>query len=183
MRHKTKRTAFGFASASALGSVASTVMLFVTLAGAGPARAADFEKGTTNLSVSVGFGSAAGKSYYSIGAGIGYWLVNGLGAGLSAETRQGLEPDLTKITPWLEYSFGVSPGVRPYVGAFYRYTSVSGFDDYETWGYRGGLYVRTARNAWAYAGLVREEPIGCNGQPPTVSCSDTYSEVGIVFSF
>ncbi len=183
MRHERKQTAFGCAPASALGSVAGAVMAVVLLACPGPAHAADFERGTTNLSVSLGFGSAGGESYYSIGAGIGYWLVNGLGAGLSAETRQGLEPDLTKITPWLEYSFGVSPSVRPYVGAFYRHTSVSGFDDYQTRGYRGGLYLRSGRNVWAYAGLVQEELIDCNGQPATVSCSDTYSEVGVVFSF
>lgn len=183
MRHATKQTTSGLASARALGSLAGAVMALVMLACPGPARAADFEKGTTNLSVSVGFGSAAGESYYSIGAGIGYWLVNGLGAGISAETRRGLEPDLTKITPWLEYSFGLSPGIRPYVGAFYRHTAVSGFDDYETWGYRGGFYFRAGRNAWAYAGLVQEELIDCNGQPVTVSCSDTYSEIGVVFSF
>lgn len=173
----------GFASARRLGSLAGALMACVVLAWPGPAPAADFEKGTTNLSVSVGFGSAAGESYYSVGAGIGYWLVNGLGAGVSAETRQGLEPNLTKITPWLEYSFGLSPTVRPYVGAFYRHASVSGYDDYETWGYRGGLYFRAARNVWAYAGLVQEELIDCNGQPATVSCADTYSEAGVVFSF
>jgi hypothetical protein len=158
-------------------------MLLATLAWPDTARAVDFEKGTTNVLLSVGFGSAAGDSYYSIGAGIGYYLFNGFAAGISAESRQGLEPDLTKVTPWLEYAFGLSPTVRPYVGAFYRHTSVSGYDDYETWGYRGGLYVRAGRNVWGYAGLVQEELIDCNGLPATVSCSDTYSEVGVVFSF
>jgi hypothetical protein len=183
MRHETKQPAFGFASTHALGSVASAVMLLATLAWPDTARAVDFEKGTTNVLLSVGFGSAAGDSYYSIGAGIGYYLFNGFAAGISAESRQGLEPDLTKVTPWLEYAFGLSSTVRPYVGAFYRHTSVSGYDDYETWGYRGGLYVRAGRNVWGYAGLVQEELIDCNGLPATVSCSDTYSEVGVVFSF
>lgn len=183
MRHKAKQPGFGSPSNHALGSLAGAVMLLATLAWPAPAGAVDFEKGTTNLSLSVGFGSAAGESYYSIGAGIGYYLFNGLGAGVSAETRQGLEPDLTKVTPWLEYSFGLSPTVRPYVGAFYRRTSVSGYDDYNTWGYRGGLYVRAGRNVWGYAGGVHEELMDCDNRPATVSCSDTYSEVGVVFSF
>lgn len=184
MRAQTRRLLFAYAPRRAHGSRAGAVMLLVaTLAWSVPARAADFEQGTTRLSVSLGFGSAAGESYYAIGAGIGYYLINGLGAGVSAETRRGLEPDLTKITPWLEYSFAVSPTVRAYAGAFYRHTAVSGYDNYETWGYRGGLYFRTGRNVWAYAGLVHEQLIDCDGRPATVSCSDTYRELGAVFSF
>jgi hypothetical protein len=183
MRNATKQTACDFPSIHTLRSRAGAIMLLAALAWPGAARAVDFEKGTTNVLLTVGFGSAAGESYYSIGAGLGYYLINGLGAGVSAEARQGLDPDLTKVTPWVEYSFGVSPAARPYLGAFYRRTYVSGYDDFDTWGYRGGLYVRAGRGVWGYAGLVQEELIDCKGLPSSVSCSDTYSELGVVFSF
>ncbi len=183
MQRETKHPLFVPPLSRALGWLAGAFLVAAAVAWPGAARAADFEKGTTNLSVSLGFGSADGDDYYSIGAGIGYYLFNGFAAGVSAETRQGLEPDLTKLTPWLEYAFALSATLRPYVGAFYRRTSVSGYDDYDTWGYRGGLYLRAGRNVWGYAGAVHEELMDCGDRPVSVSCSDTYSEVGIVFSF
>jgi len=109
------------------------------------------------------------------------WL-DGLSVGLNLEAWRNADPTLTKLTPSIQYVFYKVPAIKPYVGAFYRRTYISGLDDLNSYGARAGAYFQLGRNAFLGVGGVYETYSDCR-ESVYRSCSETYPEVSLTFAF
>jgi hypothetical protein len=161
-------------------SLLLTGLLAVTAASAEDGEA--FFKGQKQFTVLGGTGYAFDESYFVLGAGISYYLVNGLNVGLQLESWMGADPSILKITASSQYVFYQTARVKPYVGAFYRYTDVADRSSLDSVGGRAGLYMQVGRNGYAGFGGVYESYLDCN---PRIygSCDEVYPEVSFLFSF
>ena len=150
-----------------------------------PARAEPdpYLAGRLGVSLTLGTGQVASETYYTVGAGLNYFLLNGLWFGATVETRQGLEPTLYKASPEIGYVLPWGDAVRPYVGAFYRRIWVENYSDYDTLGARAGVQIRMTRNVYWRIGGVYESLRNCDNAQPGLSCSDQYGEFGLYFGF
>ena len=116
-----------------------------------------FKKGKVRVGFYGGAGSTLSQTYFIIGAGVGYYLMNGLEAGVDLEGWVLQSPSFWKVTPQVRYVLWQLNPIRPYVGAFWRNTFVSGdFEDYTSWGGRGGIAYRKGGNYLAL-GVVYEK--------------------------
>ena len=154
----------------------------ISLAQAQTAAADVFSKGRLHGIVTAGSGAAFNETYLVLGAGVSYFLLDGLSVGLNLETWRGADPTLTKLTPSVQYVFYQVRKVKPYVGAFYRRTYISGLDDINSYGARAGAYFQLGRNAYLGAGAVYESYSDCR-ESVYRSCSDTYPEFSLTFAF
>jgi len=141
-----------------------------------------FFKGQKQFTVMGGTGYAFDESYFVIGAGFGYYLVNGLNVGLQLESWTGADPSILKITASSQYVFYQTSRVKPYIGAFYRYTDVENRPSLDSIGGRAGLYMEVGRNGYAGFGGVYESYLDCN---PRIygSCDEVYPEISFLISF
>ena len=144
--------------------------------------AGGFSKGKTHLVGTVGTGYAFDESYLVLGLGVSYYLFDGFNVGLHYEAWTGSDPKLTKITPSVQYVFYQVQTVKPYVGAFYRRTSIDGRPDLDSVGGRAGAYLQMGRNAYLGLGAVYESYIDCNAGTYR-KCDSTYGEVSLTFAF
>lgn len=144
--------------------------------------AGSFSRGRTHFVLTAGSGSAFDESYLVIGVGATYYLLDGLGAGLHLESWTGGDPDMTKLTASLQYVFHPMQAVRPYVGGFFRRTSIDGLADLDSVGARGGAYLGAGRNAYLGVGVVYESYLDCT-KSVYRSCDSTYGEVSLTFAF
>ncbi len=141
-----------------------------------------FSSGTTRLSVIVGNGYAFDNSYVLIGVGAAYFIANGLDLGLDFEYWTGSNPGITKVSPRLDYVFNTRSALRPYAGVFYRRTMIEGLNDLNSIGGRAGLYLMSGKGVYVGADVVYESYLSCDSATYS-SCSDTYPEVTVAFSF
>ena len=141
-----------------------------------------FSKGRLHGIVTAGSGSAFNETYLVLGAGVSYFVLDGLSVGLSLEAWRNADPSLTKLTPSIQYVFYQVPAIKPYLGAFYRRTYISGLDDLNSYGARAGAYFQLGRNAFLGVGGVYETYSDCR-ESTYRSCSDTYPEVSLTFAF
>ncbi len=72
--------------------------------------------------------------------------------------------------------------LRPYAGVFYRRTMIEGLDDLDSTGGRAGLYFMSGKNVYIGVGVVYESYLSCDSATYS-SCSDTYPEITVAFSF
>jgi len=154
----------------------SFVILFSGSALAGP-----FEKGSSNLLVSGGSGSAFDDSYFILGVGYGYYLLDGVQLGLDLEAWLGGDPSIYQLTPQVQYVFHQVPKVQPYIGAFYSRSYVDGFDDLDAFGYRAGLYFAIGGNSRIGIGGARREYQDCKETVYT-DCESSYTELTFLFT-
>ncbi|HKB59874.1 MAG TPA: hypothetical protein VKC56_07475 [Gallionellaceae bacterium] len=153
---------------------------------AAPAQAAGvaglFGQGRVNGSIMVGSGSAFNYNYTIIGAGVNYYVIDGLSLGLAYESWSGPGPHISKITPSVQYVFYQLGRVKPYVGAFYRRTQVTGQPDFNSAGARAGAYISASRHAAFGLGIVEERFLSCQ-RTLNNSCSQSYVEASMLFGF
>ena len=151
-----------------------------------PAAAADvagvFGRGNTHFVVTGGTGYAFDQTYFVLGLGASYYMLDGLNAGLFVESWTGSDPHLYKVTPSVQYVFYQVPTVKPYIGAFYRRTYVQNLPDISSVGGRAGLYIQAGRSAYLGFGGVYESYVDCN-KAVYSSCSDTYPEISFTVAF
>jgi hypothetical protein len=150
-----------------------------------PAVAADgdpFAGGTKRASVVVGNGYAFDENYIIVGVGFGYFLANGLELGLDAEFWTSGDPGITKLSPAVRYVVPTKGAVKPYVGAFYRWTMIDNYDDLNSTGGRAGIYVLSGRGSYFGAGMVYEKYLSCD-ETVYRSCSETYPEIIFAIAF
>jgi hypothetical protein len=171
-----------------MSALARALLTLAVLSGALPAPAhaqqlaGVFSQGRTHFYLSGGAGSSFGQSYVVIGAGLEYYLLNGLGAGLAFESWSGADPGFTTITPSVRYVFYDVRSVKPYVGAFYRRTDFGNGQSLDSAGARAGVFVQTGGKAYMGFGVTYESYLDC--QPAVYdTCSSTYPELsfGVVF--
>lgn len=141
-----------------------------------------FGQGRTQFSLMAGNGYAFNDNYFVIGASVSYYVVDGLGVGLSLENWSGGGPGITKYSPFAQYVFYQASAVQPYVGGFYRHTVVAGLPGINSVGGRAGIYIASGSNASVGLGLVHESYLDCQA---TIyrACSETYPEISIAFGF
>ena len=145
------------------------------------AHATPFEKGDLGVSLVVGSGQAFNDNYTIVGAGIGYYVLDGLRLGISGQTWLGGDVSINKYSPQIQYVMARNEKLKPYIGAFYRKTSIEGFDDLDSAGGRAGVYLSGRGNYYISVGMVHESYLSCD-ETIYVSCSDTYPELTITFS-
>jgi len=142
-----------------------------------------FSKGKTHFGIFGGSGSAFNESYTVLGGSIRYFFFDGLSLGLAVESWFGGNPDITKVTPSIQYVFYQPSAVKPYVGAFYRRSYIENFEDLESSGARAGVFIASGSNAFIGIGVVYESYISCD-EAIYISCDDdTYPEISFSFSF
>ena len=165
-----------------MNTIRKSYKLFVLLLcmNASSGMAGPFQQGSQNVSIVAGAGSAYGDDYIILGAGYGYYLIDGLELGIDAQFWLNGDPSITKLSPQIKYVFTQPKTVKPYVGAFYRRTFTDGLEDLDSIGYRAGLYFMGQGNFFFGAGVVYEDYQDCS-ETIFTDCSDTYPE--ILFSF
>ncbi len=146
------------------------------------ASAGVFSKGNVHGSVIAGYGSAFNEDYAVFGLGVNYYVIDGLALGGNFETWRGGDPTLTKLTLSTQYVVYQMGSIKPYVGAFYRRTYITGLDDLNSYGGRAGVYLQMGRNAYLGLGGVYEAYQDCT-ESRYHSCSNTYPEVSLTFAF
>lgn len=160
-----------------------TVLLVLS---AFPLRAAGegvmFGQGRTHFSLVAGNGYAFDNNYFVIGASASYYVLDGLGVGLSFENWSGGDPGITKYAPFAQYVFYQASSVQPYVGGFYRHTAIAGLPGINSAGGRAGIYIASGTNAYVSAGFVHESYLDCQ-ETVYRSCSVTYPDVTLTFGF
>jgi hypothetical protein len=142
-----------------------------------------FSKGRRRVSGTVGVGSNFGQTYGMLGIGVGYFISNGLQAGLDFEGWFFNEPTTYKLSPRIDYVGWRSPRIKPYAGAFWRKSWISGdYDDLNSLGGRAGAFYKGMGAGMAGAGVVYERYTDCNDQIYH-SCDVYYPEFFVAMSF
>ena len=141
-----------------------------------------FGQGRTQFSLMAGSASAFNNNYMLIGASASYYVLDGLGVGLSLENWSGADPAITKVSPFAQYVFSLGGSVQPYVGGFYRHTTIAGLPGLNSVGGRAGIYITSSPNSSIGIGLVQESYLDCN-ETTYRSCSSTYPDISITFGF
>jgi len=138
-----------------------------------------FSKGRRRVSGTVGWGSSFGSDYLLVGLGVGYFVANGLTAGLDFEGWFLGDPTMYKVSPRLDYVVWRSPRMKPYFGGFYRYNFITDFDDQSSLGGRAGVFYKGTRGGMAGAGAVYEKFLDCEFG----ACDTIYPEIFVTLSF
>jgi hypothetical protein len=146
-----------------------------------PAQASPFDQGSLGVTVLVGSGQAFNENYTIVGAGIGYYVIDGLRLGLDAETWLGGSIDINKVSPQVQYVYTGAQEMKPYAGAFFRRASIEGLDNLDSAGARAGVYLSSRGGFYISIGVVREEYLDCD-ETVYISCSDTYPEITLTIS-
>lgn len=141
-----------------------------------------FGRGRTRLSVYGGAAGAFNQTYAMLGLGAGYFIANGLEAGVDGEAWFGNSPKIYKVTPQIRYVLYQAAGVKPYVGGFYRRTIYEGLDDLNSYGGRVGVFSPLGGRGYAGVGLVYEKLVNCDTKTYS-SCDSTYPEVSFSVGF
>jgi hypothetical protein len=142
-----------------------------------------YGQGRTQFSLVGGNGYAYNNNYLFIGISASYYVLDGLGVGLSFEKWSNGDPGITKYAPFVQYVFyQMSSAIQPYVGAFYRHTIVDGQPAINSFGERAGVNIISGPNAYISFGFVQEAYLNCD-EAVYVSCRETYPELGITFGF
>lgn len=149
-----------------------------------PRRSAGpFARGSVRLSAVIGTGSSYNDTYLILGAGAGYYLLDGLEFGLDYEAWFLAEPVMHRLSPGLRYVLHMVPVIKPYVGGFYRHTFIgSDIEDWNSLGVRGGIYYAPPNGrVYVGGGAVYEHLLNCNDT--LFDCDDVYPEIFIGVSF
>ena len=131
-----------------------------------------FDRGSVRTSVVLGWGEAYSENYFILGLGAGYFVANGLELGVDVEGWLGADPSIYKFTPQVRYVFQNEGAVRPYLGAFYRRTSVSSYPDLDSAGGRLGIYTFASPRTYFGIGAVVEY---------LLSSEDVYSNDYVIY--
>ena len=141
-----------------------------------------FEQGSAQFSLLAGSGYAFNKSYLVVGGGVGYYVADRVGVGLSYEHWSGSSPSINKISPSVQYVFPRLYSVQPYVGGFYRHSAISGLPSINSVGARAGVYFGAGPRSVIGAGLAYESYRNCQAAIYN-SCSEAYPEISFIFGF
>jgi hypothetical protein len=171
--------------AMALRILLVLVLLVLTVPGKAPAgaEAFPFNKGRSRFSLQVSSTSAFDRNYTAVGLGGGYYVKDGLEAGLDGDAWFGSNaPNIYRLSPGLRYVL-YSPGrFKPYTGIFYRRTFIEGSDDRNEAGGRAGITFINGPRTSLSVGLVYDVRINCD-RTVYSSCSDVYSELSFAVLF
>jgi hypothetical protein len=139
-----------------------------------------YDEGRIRVSLNGGSAGTTNNRYFVIGAGLGYFVLDGLEVGVAVESWLGGDPTITKLSPQARYIFHMIPYVNPYFGGFYRHWFIAGgHDDVDTLGGRMGLAIVTGPHMFAGGGVVHEVIVSACAD----NCSETYPEFFVSLAF
>jgi hypothetical protein len=141
-----------------------------------------YGQGAKRVSVIAGAGRSFDEDYLILGVGFGYYVIDGLEFGLNWQSWLGGDPNINQLTPEITYVFRNRSNFDPYLGALYRRTFISGFDDLSAWGGRAGVNISTGMGSWIGIGAVFLQYLDCSDSIYS-ECSATYPEFSFAFSF
>lgn len=141
-----------------------------------------FGQGRMRLSVSGGYGELNNNGYGVLGVGVGYYLLNGLEAGLDGEAWLGSKPHIYTASPEVRYVIQGMGQFLPYVGGFYKRSFYDTLAPLDSAGGRAGLITILSPRTYVSFGLVFEKFFQCDSNLYG-SCSQTYPEIGFAFSY
>ena len=141
-----------------------------------------FGKGRLRGSVVAGSGRTLDNNYIIIGLGAAYYMVDGLELGLDGEAWLGADPGIYKLSPQAKYVLPIRSKIRPYLGAFYSHVFIEDYDDLDTVGGRGGVYLLQNKQWFFGVGVVYESYLDCD-EALYNSCDDVYPEFTFAISF
>ncbi|MBD3800178.1 MAG: hypothetical protein IE886_01770 [Campylobacterales bacterium] len=109
-------------------------------------QAGGFDRGSKSVAVTVGSGTGFDNTYTIVGISANYFAMKGLAVGAGYRGWFGGRPAMNEVDLPATYFLPLSATFRPYAGAFYRHTFISGdYDDYETLGARAGIAYAEGR--------------------------------------
>lgn len=166
-------------------------MAALLVASASPARAdggldepggeTPFDRGRVAFMLGIGEQSAFGYNYLSLGAGVGYFVLDGLELGAFALHEFGGGPSLSEVSPSLRYVAQPLVGrwpVIPYAAVFYNHWFIgNGLSDTDAIGARGGLIHMRGRLIVGL-GIAYEHTVST-----CTDCNFVYPDVTFGFSF
>lgn len=143
-----------------------------------------FAQGRLRISVLLGGGTNFNDDYLVLGAGVGYFLLDGLEASVGGTAWLLGDPFIATVTPGLTYVFYQVPKVHPYLGAFYRHYFIGGeFDDLDSYGGRSGIYWMLGEHGYLGGGVVYERLFDCRSGDVWSDCDQWYPEFTFAFVF
>ena len=142
-----------------------------------------FGRGSVRLTLLLGTGSTVTDTYFILGGGLGYFVLDGLEVGLDYEAWLFGTPVMQRLSPEIRYVFHMVPVVKPYVGFFYRHTFIKKYDDFDYLGGRVGVYVAPEQSRLYFGGgAVYEHMLSCTSDA-FIDCDQWYPEVTIGVMF
>lgn len=130
-----------------------------------------FVSGSKSIGITVGSGSVSYsggsiigtkvENYYIVGVNADYFVADDLSMGVGYQGWFGGTPRIHQATLPVTYYMPTGRAVRPYLGAFYRYTYIgdNAYDNYNSAGGRFGLAM-LFQNGYAGFGWVQEVYFG-----------------------
>jgi hypothetical protein len=144
-----------------------------------PVQPTPFDRGRFGLSLGGGTQTSLGHRYFAVGAGVGYFVLDGVELGFGALHQFGDGPSISKLTPSLRYIAQPLVGrwpVIPYVGVFYNHWFIGdAIEDVDTVGTRAGFVFISGSLVLglgvAYERIVSECTEECDSVYPDFSIS------------
>lgn len=141
-----------------------------------------FDRGKMTLSAGGGTTSNFGERYFAIGAGFGYFVLDGLELGITAVHQFGDGPSISQLQPRIRYVAQPLVGrwpLIPYTGVFYNHWFVGdGIPDVDAIGGRAGLLYISGRVLLGLGVAVERTVSEC----PDDECWTVYPDFTISFS-
>lgn len=156
-------------------------MVTETAAPKKPPYSGPFRSGAFRVGLGIGGGGYGDQTYLILGGGLGYFPVNGLELHFDTDFWLIGDPFIATPTPGVRYIMWFIPKVHPYVGGFFRHYVVgSGYQDADSVGARGGVYLMTGRSSYFGLGIVYEHMLQDH---LFVETDFWYPEISFAFSF
>jgi hypothetical protein len=141
-----------------------------------------FDQGHVSVHLAIAEQSAFGAYRFGLGAGVGYFVLDGLELGAFGLHMFGNGPSLEEVSPSVRYTAQPLVGswpVIPYVGAFYNHWFVGdGLSGVDTVGGRTGLLHLRGRLIVGL-GIAYEHTVSTCAS----SCDAVYPDVTVGFTF
>jgi hypothetical protein len=145
-------------------------------------RSTPFDRGHFTISVAGGTQRALGYNYFGVGAGVGYFVLDGLEVGLFGLHEFGNGPSLNQVRPSLTYVAQPLVGswpLVPYIGAFYKHWFIGEpFEDVDGIGLRAGVMYLNGRFVIGLGFAFEHVVSTCY-----VDCDDAYPDISVGFTF
>lgn len=141
-----------------------------------------FSQGHTRLSIEGGYGTWNSHDYGILGLGAGYYVADGLEAGVDGEAWLGNVPHLYSVSPEMRYTFFQFETYKPYLGGFYKRSVYDRLTPLDSVGGRAGFATMISPHVALSAGVVFEKYFNCDSDRYG-TCSQTYPEIGFAFAY
>lgn len=144
-----------------------------------------FNKGNVAVGLLVGGGSIASdqgdKQYSLVGANVDYFVIDNLSLGLGYTQWFGNDPSISQVTIPLNYYYPLNEKWHPYVGTFYRHTSIGKpYENFNSYGLKAGVAAQISKRAFLGGGWIQEYYDNCSNFH---ECSSGYPELLLIFTF